>query len=454
MGHDTPRTGTALSRISALRQALLRGPRARAADVLARDLCRACWNGAADLFHADAPTHRGHRQERHRLHGLVQDVVWRPGHAGRMAAYAEGLKSALQEVKTPGEALRVAFLLEGLNNSGGVLSVVQLTGELGALGVETTVVVRSPRFYDPDMCRGVTPLFFKNDRELIGNFPPCDVAVATYWPTMHLLAECHLARPDFVPAYFVQDFEPDFYAGSDRHTRQAVLDTYRMTPFCFAKTPWICEKVRAAGGAIELVPPGVDLNLFYPRPTLRNPGQKPVVLMMVRPSTPQRGLDTLRATLALLAERGAAETVEFQAFGCPPEELAGLGLPVPVTALGVLPNAALPQVYSEACLFLETSHFHGFGRTAAEAMACGTPCVMTDSGGVRLFAEHDKNCLMAESGDSEQLAAHVLRLISRPEERARLAEKCRASVLPFDLRRSSEKTLDFLRRAASGKRSL
>ncbi len=452
-----------MHRISRLRRALLRGPRARAADVLARDLCRAGWNGALDLF--------GHRiagvppalsgtagvppapsgQERHRLHGLVQDVVWRVGHGRRMTVYISCL-DRLSRTTNPREPFRVTFLLEGLNTSGGVLSVMQLMGELRALGVETSLVVRSPRFFDTEMCRGITPIFFKNDRELIRNFPPCDVAVATYWPTMHLLAECFLARPDFAPAYFVQDFEPDFYPQSDQLTRRAVLDSYRMTPFCFAKTPWICEKVRAAGGTIELVPPGVDLNLFRPLPASRGPEQKPAVLMMVRPSTPQRGLDTLRSTLAILAASGAAASAEFQAFGCLPEELAGLGLPVPVTGLGVLPNAALPQVYSDACLFLETSHFHGFGRTAAEAMACGTPCVLTDSGGVRLFAVHKENCLMAQPGDAELLAAHILRLLSRPEERVGLAERCRASVLDFDLHRSSEKTLDFLRRAAAGRR--
>ncbi len=451
MGHDTPRTGAALRRISALRRVLLRGPRARAADVLVRDLCRACWNGAVDLFRQDATAPPGtYGQERNRLHGLVQDVVWRAGHARRMAAYAKSSGAVPARAESPREPFRATFLLEGVNASGGVLSVMQLMGGLRALGVEATVVVRSPRSYDPELCRAITPVFFKNDSELIRKFPPCDVAVATYWPTMHLLAECFLARPNFAPAYFVQDFEPDFYPESDWLTRRAVLDTYRMTPFCFAKTPWICEKVQEAGGIIELVPPGVDLDLFLPRPALRDPEQKPVVLMMVRPSTPQRGLDTLRNTLSKLAASGAAASVEFQAFGCPPEELAGLGLPVPVTARGVLPNAALPQVYLDAFLFLETSHFHGFGRTVAEAMACGTPCVLTDSGGVRLFAGHEKNCLMAEPGDADRLADHVLRLISRPAERARLAERCRPSILPFDLRRSAEQTLDFLRRAASG----
>ena len=81
-------------------------------------------------------------------------------------------------------------------------------------------------------------------------------------------------------------------------------------------------------------------------------------------------------------------------------------------------------------------------------MACGIPCVLTDSGGVRLFAVHGKNCLMAEPGNARLLADHVLRLLSQPDERSRLAGNCRASVLDFDLPRSSEKTLDFLRRAA------
>ena len=450
MGQNTPRNGAPARPISMLRRLLLRGPRARAADVFLRDLCRMVWNGVVDRVFArekGGPA-RTHGQERRRLHGLVQDVVWRPGHARRMAGYRACMDRMPRRASaTP---FRVVFLLEMLDTSGGALSVMQLARDLRALGVETAVVVRSPRHFDASMCRGVDPVFFRNDRELIRHFPPCDVAVATYWPTMHLLAECFLARRDFVPAYFVQDFEPDFYSQSDHATRQAVLDTYRMTPHCFAKTPWIVDRVREAGGAIELVPPGVDLERFCPKPSLRGADQKPVVLMMVRPATPQRGLDTLLRTLALLAESGAADRAEFQAFGCAPDELARLSLPLPVTALGVLPNAELPRVYASAALFLETSHFHGFGRTVAEAMACGTPCVLTDSGGVRLFAEHEKNCLMTRPGDADSLAACVLRLLSQPEERVRLAENCRASVLDFDLRRSSERTLDFLKRAAQG----
>ncbi len=447
MKRDERHGGTAANPVLALRRAALGGPRARAADVLLRDLCRAAWNGVHDLLPGNAAADGTYAREKGRLHGLVQDVVWRPGHAARMAAYRRRLAEGPRRTATGGP-FRITFLLEGLNTSGGVLSVAQLAEGLAELGAECAVAVRSPRFYDPEMCRGVTPRFFRDDGDLIRNFPPCDAAVATYWPTMHLLAECFLARPDFTPAYFVQDFEPDFYPEGDAHTRRAALDTYTMTPWCFAKTPWICGRVREAGGQIALVPPGMDLDLFSPRPPSRQPGQKPVVLMMVRPATPQRGLDTLRETLAVLAGAGAAELAEFQAFGCAPEELAALKLPLPVAALGVLPNAALPQAYSDACLFLDTSHFHGFGRTAAEAMACGIPCVLTDSGGVRHFAEDGKNCLMTPPGDAPGLADRVLRLLRDGGARARLAARCRGSVAGFGLAASAEKTLEFLRRAA------
>ncbi len=59
----------------------------------------------------------------------------------------------------------------------------------------------------------------------------------------------------------------------------------------------------------------------------------------------------------------------------------------------------LPDIYSNASVFVDTSKTHGFGRTGVEAMACGTPCVLSDSGGISEYATHDVNARIVDVGD-------------------------------------------------------
>ena len=73
------------------------------------------------------------------------------------------------------------------------------------------------------------------------------------------------------------------------------------------------------------------------------------------------------------------------------EKLADLGIQIDcVTAvrpkderlgwLGNIPNEELPRIYSSYKAFLLPSRFEGCGLVALEAMACGTPIVMTAVG--------------------------------------------------------------------------
>ena len=56
----------------------------------------------------------------------------------------------------------------------------------------------------------------------------------------------------------------------------------------------------------------------------------------------------------------------------------------------------------------------GFGLPPLEAMACGAPVVLTDSGGVRDYARHEDNCLLVPPRDPQALAAAMLRILTDP----------------------------------------
>ena len=52
----------------------------------------------------------------------------------------------------------------------------------------------------------------------------------------------------------------------------------------------------------------------------------------------------------------------------------------PVVELGFVRDEDLPALYSHAAAFVQPSSYEGFGLTAVEAMACGTPVIAADAG--------------------------------------------------------------------------
>jgi glycosyltransferase involved in cell wall biosynthesis len=61
------------------------------------------------------------------------------------------------------------------------------------------------------------------------------------------------------------------------------------------------------------------------------------------------------------------------------KEVAKQGLEGQVLFPGFIPDDDLPAVYSAATLFVFPSLYEGFGLPPLEAMACGTPCVVSNS---------------------------------------------------------------------------
>ncbi|QQS54593.1 MAG: glycosyltransferase [Candidatus Competibacteraceae bacterium] len=359
--------------------------------------------------------------------------------------------SNLETFKSDAKLKSVVFLIHELCGFGGVISIIQLANDMIFSGINVKIVVMSTKGYKDDMGSLTKPIFYSDLDTLIKHFPKADVLVGTLWITMYYLVKIIDENPNSKLAYFVQDYEPDFYKETEIRIRDMIKKTYKITPYNFAKTHWICEKVKQDGGKIALVSPALELDLFYPRDidqkSLNQTKSKKLIVTILRPSTPQRGFDTALKTLNLLSKK--RNDFEVHSFGCTNEELKKHSIAFSLVNHGILPNNKLPSLYSKAYIFAEFSDFHGFGRTIAEAMACKTACVITDSGGISLFARHGINALVAPPKNAEELAHHISVLLDDEEFRNTLANNARNSVVCFDRMESCKQTIKFLNKTSA-----
>ena len=142
------------------------------------------------------------------------------------------------------------------------------------------------------------------------------------------------------------------------------------------------------------VPLGVDLELFTPVPKSRARSQLGLkhgeaILLFVGRIEPLKGIDLLIAAAAQLEQRDNVRVLIIGGDASAMPEIAtlreqakGLGIYSRVSFLGAVDHAQLPLYYSAADVTVVPSFYESFGLVAVESMACGTPVVASNVGGL------------------------------------------------------------------------
>ncbi|WP_292602244.1 D-inositol-3-phosphate glycosyltransferase [Nocardioides sp. REDSEA-S30_B4] len=202
-------------------------------------------------------------------------------------------------------------------------------------------------------------------------------------------------------------------------------------------------------GRVEVVHPGVDLDVFRPgsqaaaRAALGLPADAQVVLFAGR-IQPLKAPDVLLRAVAVLLERQPAlrSRLVVPVVGGPsgsglehPESLVELavtlGLDDVVRFVPPVAQSQLAQWYAAATLVAVPSYNESFGLVAAEAGACGTPVVAAAVGGLPTVVRHERSGLLVDTHDDTDWARALARVLTEPGLHDRLAAGAAAQAREF-----------------------
>ncbi len=178
-------------------------------------------------------------------------------------------------------------------------------------------------------------------------------------------------------------------------------------------------------GRIGLVKPGVDLAVFHPPGAMG--GEDPRTGLEGRPlrltfagrlqphKGPQVAIEALGAFRRMMPEVAVELTVAGQQSGADALDVEALaqaaGVADLVRTAPPMPHEELAELFRASDAVLVPSYSESFGLVALEAMACGTPVLAHDVGGLSELVGDRRTGRLLGSLDPEQWAAEIRSLV-------------------------------------------
>lgn len=272
--------------------------------------------------------------------------------------------------------MRIAYLLASTELSGGAKVVFLQAEALARRGHRVTIVSPEGR---PDWYPLAKTHF---ERSAFGDsveLAHAEVRVATFWTTVAPALD-GAKGPVF---HLCQGYEGDFSFYSE--SRSAIEEAYRAPTVKVTVSQTLARRLeeRGFGRAIN-VGQSFETDGFTPGPE-RPPHDPPAVLVVGPYEADVKGVPVALAGLALWRRRGGRFLLRRVSPIPAGEEEKSWGI-VDEYHHRLRPER-MPFAYRASDLFVGPSRpEEGFGLPALEALACGLPCLLSDTAGHREFA--------------------------------------------------------------------
>ncbi len=187
-----------------------------------------------------------------------------------------------------------------------------------------------------------------------------------------------------------------------------------------ACSQWLAEKAKTSallkGKKIVSIPNPIDTSLFKPteKPIAQqhfhlDPTKRYILFAAAKISDVRKGFAYFKEALEILKKEYSVDNkaVELIIFG-QTQASDFENLPFKVNALGKLSDlATISLAYSAASVFVISSLEDNLPNTIMESLACGTPVVGFETGGIPEMIEHQQNGYLAPFKSAEGLAKGI-----------------------------------------------
>ena len=178
---------------------------------------------------------------------------------------------------------------------------------------------------------------------------------------------------------------------------------------------------------VSIIPYGLDVKTFSPRKSYVareafEISQEAYVILFVAHllAEHRKGFNLLIQSLKELRDLSNLHLISVGM------SIPSIDISIPYQNLGHINNdRLLSLVYSVADVFVIPSEQDNLPNTILESMACGTPVIGFDTGGIPEMVRHMQTGLLAKAGNSKDLAENIRWMLDHRKERLKMGENAR-----------------------------
>jgi glycosyltransferase involved in cell wall biosynthesis len=297
--------------------------------------------------------------------------------------------------------------------SGGHLNIFRFIHHLEVLGFNCRVIIfgETQLRSSEQAKREIADWFFPLQAEVylgLEQAPPAQVTVATSWQTAYAARNFQATAHR---CYFVQDFEPWFYAMGTEYA--FAEETYRFGFTGITAGDWLATKLaNNYGMKTSSVGFSYDYDRYTPKPRRESDVRR--VFFYARPPTLRRAFELGLLVLHEVTKRLPDVKIVFAGW-----DVSSYAIPFDHLNAGVLSLDELPDLYSQCDVALVLS-FSNLSLLPLELMACGTP-VVSNRGPFTEWLLNESNARLA-APTVEDLTEALCEVLENKDEQARLRQ--------------------------------
>jgi glycosyltransferase involved in cell wall biosynthesis len=225
------------------------------------------------------------------------------------------------------------------------------------------------------------------------------------------------------------------------HVLSNKLKNWRKNLTIVAPSRWLAGKARKSKVFqkfdVEVIPNAIEVDVFKPREKREakkslniDPDTVCILFNAEYHSEKRKGFGKLLEALDFCLSKKdfiglvSEGKIRLLTVGDPQQEIVRLG--IPYQALGYLKSDGdLAKVYSAADVYVLPSLEDNLPNTMLEAMACGTPVVAFDVGGMPDMIKNGETGYVVPPFDSKRMGEAVVDLVFNAQKRTRMNTRCR-----------------------------
>ena len=346
--------------------------------------------------------------------------------------------------------MRISFVLSSLQRSGGVALVMEYANRLAVRGWQVYLVVPGASI-DAELCAELHPgvklcgsKVNLSDRRspfamltlamsLVRAIPRSDVLVATHTPTVVPVSIASRLSRKGRRVWLYMDYAEMFQG---RRIERWLLHT---APRWFEMIATISNPLSQhlmgkTAAAVVMTGSGVRRSDLFRPVSQHTRSQSGPRVLYLGDDRPRKGMaEFLKAAETILPDVPGVRFIIASKREC------AIDIHIPHQFYLNPSDQQLAELYQSSDLLVSASWGEGLGYPPLEAMACGTPVVLSDSEGVRDYARDGENCLLVPSRDPRALAVAMTRVLSDTQLAQRIAHNGLLTAQRYDWEKSVDR---------------